>query len=277
MEISRLDAAIEHAVTTLAKSDAVIDQISDEYLAITVSSPQDNAGFETASTALKRMVRLRNQVEKTRKELKADSVRYGKAVDGEAKRIQGLIKPIEDHLKEQADVVRLEQKRLEVEAENKRREEVRSWIAKLNDIGAAVNPDALNAMTAEDFDWHFRAAKSEADKRKEAEAEVARRVEAERLELEALRKEAAKLRAELIEIIPGDDLIEAAREQRAEHDRVTKSVVSPHEDPSLMTQAALLKLSERLMLFTIPNSLTDYEPQIMDILKNAACEIRGLV
>jgi len=188
IEVSRVDAAINYAVEKLSESDAVIAQIKAEYMQITVESPQDQAGFETASTALKRMSRLRIDVEKTRKELKKDSVRYGKTVDGEAKRIQSEIEPIETHLKTQADVVRLEQKRLEIVEENRRREEIREWISRLNEIGAPVNPDALNVMSREDFKWHFLTAKSEADKRTEERAEFKKQqaeLQAERDELAA--------------------------------------------------------------------------------------------
>ena len=84
MELSRVDAAIDHAVSEIAKTDAAIEQVREDYLALVVTSPQDQAGYQSAETALKKMVRIRTSVEKTRKALKADSVRYGKAVDGEA-------------------------------------------------------------------------------------------------------------------------------------------------------------------------------------------------
>ena len=72
MEVSRVDSAIEHAISEIAKTDAAIEQIREEYLQLVVAGPQDQAGFKSAETALKKVVRIRTSVEKTRKELKAD-------------------------------------------------------------------------------------------------------------------------------------------------------------------------------------------------------------
>ena len=137
MEISRVDAAIDHAVSEIAKTDAAIEQVREDYLSLIVSSPQDQAGYQSAETALKKMVRIRTTVEKTRKALKADSVRYGKAVDGEAKRIREAIEPIEEHLKTQCDIVRLEEARQAVAAENARRDEVNGWVEQLKEFDRA--------------------------------------------------------------------------------------------------------------------------------------------
>jgi hypothetical protein len=73
MEVSKVDAAIDYAVAEIAKTDAMIAQVRGEYLQLTVASPQDQDGFKSAEVALKKVVRMRTSVEKTRKELKADS------------------------------------------------------------------------------------------------------------------------------------------------------------------------------------------------------------
>lgn len=259
---NRVDAAIENAVIELKESDAIIEQLRDEYMAIKVDNPQDDAGFKTATTALKRMVRLRNQVEKKRKELKADAVRYGKAVDGEARRLQTLIEPIEAHLKTQADIVRLEQKRLEVEAENKRREEVRGWIKMLNDIGAPVDPDALKMMKPADFEWHYRTAKSEADKRN-----------AEREQLEKDRAEIAAAKAEL----------EALRAEKAEREKketieepVVKKPLTTAESPAEPinpTPMAIQDVVLQLQSIQVPDELKSSVPPI---IRYAVNQVRRL-
>jgi hypothetical protein len=184
MEISRVDAAIDHAVSEIAKTDMAIAQVRDEYMSLTVTGPQDQEGYKSAEVALKKVVRMRTGVEKKRKELKADSVRYGKAVDGEARRIRELIEPIEEHLKKQCDIVRLEEARQQVAAENARRDEVNGWVAELSELGYPVDLPVLQRMTPEEFGFVRLSAK-----KRFAEQQ------AERQELEELRAEKAKREA----------------------------------------------------------------------------------
>ena len=181
MEISKVDAAINSAVAKIASTDAAISQIRDEYMSLRVASPQDKSGYKSAEVALKRVARLRISVEKTRKALKADALRYGKAVDAEARRIREAIEPIEEHLKAQCDVVRLEEARQKVAAENARRDEIASWVAELSQLGWPVDLPALQRMTAEEFGYLRLSARKQHAER-----------EAERLELEELRAERAK-------------------------------------------------------------------------------------
>jgi hypothetical protein len=190
MEISRVDAAIDHAVSEIAKTDMAIAQVRDEYMSLTVTGPQDQDGYKSAEVALKKVVRMRTSVEKTRKELKADSVRYGKAVDAEARRISELIEPIEEHLKKQCDIVRLEEARQQVAAENARRDEVSGWVRELSELGYPVDFPVLQRMTAEEFDFVRLSAK-----KRFAEQQ------AERQELEELRALKAK-REWVTEIVP---------------------------------------------------------------------------
>ena len=198
MEVSRVDSAIEHAISEIAKTDAAIEQIREEYLQLVVAGPQDQAGFKSAETALKKVVRIRTSVEKTRKALKADSVRYGKAVDSEAKRVREAIEPIEEHLKTQCDVVRLEEARQKVAAENARRDEVNGWVAELSALGYPVDLPALQRMTADEFGFLRLSAKKRFDEQAEEREAIAKEraaLEAERLELEELRAEKAKREA----------------------------------------------------------------------------------
>ena len=104
-------------------SDAAILQMRSEYLPILV---QDHTDKEHASKA--REARLivkdhRVNVEKMRKFLKEDSLKFGKAVDAEAKRITVQLDEIETHLQTQEDIVYKYQQRLEAEARAKAEQE----------------------------------------------------------------------------------------------------------------------------------------------------------
>jgi hypothetical protein len=249
MELSRVDAAIDHAVSEIAKTDAAIEQVREDYLALVVTSPQDQAGYQSAETALKKMVRIRTSVEKTRKALKADSVRYGKAVDGEAKRIREAIEPIEEHLKTQCDIVRLEEARQKVAAENARRDEVAGWVAELSDLGWPVDLPALQRMTAEEFGFTLLSAKRAYSER-----------EAERVELAELRAEKAEREAE-------EHLLTTADESSPE--RVKRP---PNDD----VKNGLNYVARFVEVVLIPKACHHYAEQVQAILDAAAEEIRGL-
>jgi hypothetical protein len=251
MEVSRVDAAIVHAVAEIAKTDAAIEQIREEYLALTVTSPQDQTGYKSAETALKKVVRIRTNVEKTRKELKADSVRYGKAVDGEAKRIREAIEPIEEHLKTQCDVVRLEEARQKVAAENARRDEVNGWVAELSELGWPVDLPALQRMTAEEFGFLRLSAKKAYQER-----------QAERDELEQLRAEKAKREAAAVNAEPEGNL----------SGFVTVSEAREADD----SKEQLMLVCDALFYIKLPESLGKYRGRVKSILTETIEEIRGL-
>jgi hypothetical protein len=237
MEISRVDAAIDHAVSEIAKTDAAIAQVRDEYMELVVTGPNDQDGYKSAEVALKKVVRMRTSVEKKRKELKADSVRYGKAVDGEARRIRELIEPIEEHLKAQCDIVRLEEARQQVAAENARRNEVNGWVRELSELGYPVDFPALQRMTPEEFGFvRLSAKKRFAEQR------------AERQELEELRAEKAKREA------------------------ATEFVPVETDD----TKNHLLLTCDALGSIPLPAGLGEYREVVREIIREAIDKIRGL-
>ena len=267
MEVSRVDSAIEHAVSEIAKTDAAIEQIREEYLQLVVAGPQDQAGFKSAETALKKVVRIRTSVEKTRKALKADSVRYGKAVDSEAKRVREAIEPIEEHLKTQCDIVRLEEARQKVAAENARRDEVNGWVAELSELGWPVDLPALQRMTPEEFGFlRLSAKKRHAEQAVEREAIAKERaaLEAERLELEELRAEKAKREAAEFKRICEED------EDITEGNLV--EIGTTHDD----SKEQLLLVCDALFYIKLPESLGKYRGRVKSILTEAINEIRGL-
>ena len=265
MEVSRVDSAIEHAVSEIAKTDAAIEQIREEYLQLVVAGPQDQAGFKSAETALKKVVRIRTSVEKTRKALKADSVRYGKAVDSEAKRVREAIEPIEEHLKTQCDIVRLEEARQKVAAENARRDEVNGWVAELSELGWPVDLPALQRMTPEEFGFlRLSAKKRHAEQAVEREAIAKERaaLEAERLELEELRAEKAKREEATVNAEPEGNL----------SGFVTVSEAREADE----AKEQLLLVCDAIFFIALPESLGEYRGRVKSILTETIEEIRGL-
>ncbi len=92
-------------------TDAVIAEMKHQYMGLIVKDPDDAEGFTAAHNARMIVKGARVGTEKKRKELKADALAYGKSVDGEAKRITALLRPIEDHLIAQEKIVTDEKER----------------------------------------------------------------------------------------------------------------------------------------------------------------------
>ena len=102
--------------------DAVISKMSAEYLPLKVKGLDDKEGLKIVHDARIIVKGKRIEVEKKRKELKESSLKFGQAVDGEARRIIALLTPIEAHLEEEESIVGREKERLRLEAEQKEQE-----------------------------------------------------------------------------------------------------------------------------------------------------------
>jgi hypothetical protein len=209
-------------------TDAAIAKLNTDYMVLTVKTPQDMPGYEIVKKARIDIKKRRVEVEKTRVQLKAESLEYGRRVDGEAKRITALLEPIENHLIGQEKIVDDEKARIKAEAEAK---EAARFTARtdmlIQTFGATWNgqtyiaygisiPSAIvKACTDEQFSQfvvQVQEKKDADDARLKAEEEarlkeqalilkVQQEQEAERNRLEAVRKEqdaaAAKLKADI--------------------------------------------------------------------------------
>lgn len=96
-------------------TDASITEMEQAYMPLVVTGTDDKDGFKIVTEARKEVKDLRVSVEKTRKSLNADALSWQREVNSEAKRITGLLTPIENHLKTQERIVLDEQERVKVE------------------------------------------------------------------------------------------------------------------------------------------------------------------
>ena len=147
---------------------------------------------------------IRVAVEKKRKELKEDSLRKGKAIDGIANVLKDLITPIESHLELQEKFIEIQQEAARKELKQKRSQELAQY---------GTNPDfyQLADMTEAEYQAILDAAKYMDQKRKdderkaeEAKKEAARLAEEKRIadEQERIRlaEENKKLKAQVKEV-----------------------------------------------------------------------------
>ncbi len=177
-------------------------------------------GIERISTCRKLAKKARCAITNRQKELVEGAKKFQKDVDGAAKKIIGLIEPVETYLEgEEAKHAKiLEEERKKEEA--KKAAILQERCDRLAKAGIpAGNLIALGNMTDELFEWHF---KDQVDK-----AEAARvKAEQERKEREeALRRQQAELKAERERLAA-----EEARLRQIELDKIKAAPSSPADE-----------------------------------------------
>lgn len=134
----------------------------------------------------------RVDIEKARKELKEQSLREGKAIDGIANVLKALIEPVEQYLEEQ-------EKFVEIKEEKIKEDRKQSRVAEIQQLGLEPMLYDLKNMPEENYKALVEGEKLAIQQRKEAELKAEQeRIEREK-EQERIRVENEKLKAEAIE------------------------------------------------------------------------------
>src|SRR3990167_3384021 len=142
---------IEQELKKFDIAEAVISQWSKDYMMLTVAGLDDKDGYKAVKEAKLTVKGKRVEVEKKRKELKEDSLRFGRAIDTEAKRITSLLEPIETYLQSQEDVIGKEAERIKLEAERIAKEKLQGRINTLISYRQGFDATRLEAMSDQDF------------------------------------------------------------------------------------------------------------------------------
>jgi len=173
--VSETTEEITAGVVRFGIADTKIAELRGMFDGLQADTPD---GYREVTKAIAVTRTLRVNVEKTRKELKASALEYGRRVDSEAKRITALLEEIETPLKDAKQAVDDEKARIKAEQEAKERAERES-------------KEAAERAEREAKEKAIRDAE-EARIKAEREAEEARLAE----ERKALEAERAKLEAE---------------------------------------------------------------------------------
>ncbi len=269
------DKTSTHIKTELAKfniTDAAIATMSKEYLLLNINGIDDKDGYDKVHAARMVVKGFRVGIDKTRKLLKADALAFGKAVDGEAKRITELLGRIEGHLSDQETAIDDEKERIKrekveaIRAEQERKEqEERDRIAAEEEAARLAREKVMaeeearleaerKRQAAIDVEQGERAAilkaaedKVEAEKqeileaKQKAEDEIKRQAELEKAKKEAA--EAARIEAEKKAEREAED--KAAAEQKAKFEAERQEALKPDKDK-------LIALAEALNLYPLP-------------------------
>lgn len=193
-----------HAPIRFNVSDEAIRGLRKKLTGLKADTP---SGYLCVKTGIAEVRTLRVGVESKRKQLKEDALKYGRMVDGEAKRITDALSAIEEPLKaekDKADNAKELAKKMEQEA---RQRALQVRIDTLDAVGFWKNPIIVEAWSEDEYKAELATAtdlwetklRREAAEKAEAEKKEADRIESVRLEkiqIEAERAELAKLKAE---------------------------------------------------------------------------------
>jgi hypothetical protein len=200
METINFDEIVTYSIT-----DAGIAKLKADYLPLVVRSVMDMVGYDACRKARIEVKGLRVDIEKRRKELKAESLEFGRRVDAKAKALMEPLTAIESHLQSQQDIVDNEKKRLVQEEERRAEAQFQERVSKLQECGAYFNLTDIKLMTEEEYTLKLLEEQERFARRQEKEAiEKARLAELEAIRVEQQRKideqeaDAKRLRDELI-------------------------------------------------------------------------------
>jgi len=196
-----------------------------EALVVTdVSQVKEMADAREARLALQK---VRTSADKKRKELKEESLRYGKAVQDVYNLIEGTIKPIEEHLHLQEKFAEIQRQKEVDTITLKRNKELlpfAEFVAVNLDLGNMSESDYQNVLKGAMMLTEIKAKEAAEAEAKRIEAEAEAKEERERIqkENERLRNEAKEREALLAEERMKREAIEAEQKAAEEAERQRK-------------------------------------------------------
>lgn len=166
-------------------SSEVIRRLQEQYLPLEVKGLDDKEGYTKCDEARKLVKSHRVAIEKRRKELKEDSLKYGRLVDAKARELTFPLVAIETHLQGQQDVIDKELERLEAE---KKRAQVEKLNQRESALRAVGDKTPWNQIALMDDDSYIQCladatnawmAEKQRQKEQEEELRDARKAQAE--------------------------------------------------------------------------------------------------
>lgn len=206
-------------------TEAAIKNMENLYMGLVITDLNDKEQFDSVHSARMVVKNKRIEIEKKRKELKADALAWGKKVDAEAKKIFLKIEPIESHLIAEEDKVLKEQKKIKDEKEREKNEMIETRINALLKFGVVLSFENVANMPDDEFVSQLAQAKEshEAEQKRIAEHEAQlektrKEQEAKEIELKAAQEkiEAENRKIEIEKKKKEAKEIEKAKEERLE-------------------------------------------------------------
>ncbi len=201
LENPMVEVNTKREIVLITKTDADILAVKKIALAIKVMGPTDKAGYEAAKKLRLEVRDMRLIVDKTHKEVKEESLKYGKKCDAEKNRLLALLEPIESYLASQEKIVTDEEERLKAEKQRLLEEKIKARQQAFANVHSPVTYTDVLLMTDEVY-----------------EAKLAEDTEKETVRLKDIADQAAKLEEQRIAQEAQQKVLD---DQRAERERIT--------------------------------------------------------
>lgn len=174
-------------------TDTALAEMKEKYIPMVIPTIEHKAEYLAVKDARAIVKSKRIEVEKKRKELKEDSLKFGRAIDAEAKRITIQLSEIEDRLTNQIDFVDNELERIKKEKEAERKLIIDARFNKLREFNFEITTEIFRQIqTMNDDDFSKLASQAEDNHRIILEQQ-----ENERIRLEEDRRQAEELKIKL--------------------------------------------------------------------------------
>lgn len=251
--------------------EAFLQQIKDwkeKAFAINVTSVDQVFEIAEAKKGYKIVRGVRLNAEAIRKELKEDSLRKGKLIDGIAGFVKDMVAPIEEHLEKQAKFAEIKEKE---DLEKKVNERSQALLQYVQDISiynlATMDDEAFTSLLAEKKE-SFEKKQEEDRKAKEIEDQ---KKEDERIENERIRNENEKLIEDQKEKDAEIKRLEDEKKKRDEDDEKERLRLKKIEDDKLKSEHDAKMAPDKDKLTVFAESIKNI--QVPGELSNAALEI----
>jgi hypothetical protein len=224
MEVKDVAGVLERIEVRFPTSEFAIQSLADGARQLNCDTDE---GYKQTCDAVQLCVKLRNEIEKKRVELKADSLAWGRKVDAEAKRLKEKLLEIEEPLKAKRLVVdaRIAQEK-EAIAAKKREEEERKRKAEFEET---------QRLQAE-YEERCRQERAKEEARLQAERE--KLLEERRKMEEEQRLEREKIAEERRQLLEEQRKVREAEEEKA---RIERERLAAEERVKLMEEKRRLE------------------------------------
>lgn len=186
-------------------NEAEIAKMSSIYMSLTIKDLEDKEGLDAVHAGRMVMVKHRTSIDKLRKRTNEDAQTFIKTNNANAKKLLGLIEPIETHLKGEESKITKEKERIKAEEAAKEKERNEKRVSELFALNVNMPFFDLAMLSEDKYLGLLQSAKMAyeaeqlrlAEERKAKEAEEKKLAE-ERAELEKVKKEQTEKEEKLV-------------------------------------------------------------------------------
>lgn len=243
----------------------------EEYSQLEIAGVTDTEGYRKVTNAIAKVRAARTSVEKTRKELKADALEFGRRVDARAREITALLEPLEEELKAKKEAIDNEKERIKQEKMLAEQRKLDGRLKQLFDLGAQFNgasyylgeSNTTGLFVKECSDEQFTVLVKSFEA---SQVKIAEQKEIERQRLEAEEKERQRLAEE--RRIENERLQNELRKQQEETKRLRREAEEREQEFQRQEQERLRQEQQQKEL-----EARQREQELRDRMRKARIEL----